>query len=212
MKSQEDDMNDMLAQYYVDGTSVHGKSVEDLNPYLMPDPDYGDPGEFYTLNGAQIHRLANIVGDVIVGPGSRIDAYCTITGHVRIGKNTHIATGCCIFGGGGVFIGDYVGLSGGTKIYSATEDVSGDWITNPTVSDEFRNPHKAEIHIEDHCVMGAGSIIFPGGFMPEGAYLGALSMCKEALLPWSINVGVPSRMVRRRSRGALAKAKAWEAR
>lgn len=200
----------MLAEYYVDGTSVHGKTVADLNGFLL-DPDYGDPGEFHVVGGARIHRLANITGDVVIGYGSRIDAYVTITGCVRIGRFTHVATGACIFGGSGVTIGDYVGLSGGTKVYSATEDVSGDYITNPTVPDAYRNPLKAHIHIADHAVMGAGSILFPGGELQEGTYLGALSMCRDPLRPWSINVGVPCHYLRDRTRGALELAKKWEA-
>lgn len=166
--------------------------------------------DYLPLGGGIVHRLANICGDVSVGEGTRIDAFVTITGRVRIGRFAHIATGCMIFGAGGVDIGDYVGISGGTKIYSCTEDVSGDWITNPTVPAKYRNPQVAHIRIGDHAVMGAGSIAFPGAEFEEGAYLGALSMARHKLTAWSINAGIPAEFKRPRARGALEKAKEFE--
>ena len=167
--------------------------------------------DYIEQDGALIHRLANIAGNVTIGEGSRIDAFVTITGRVTIGHHTHIANGCAIFGGGRVTIGNYVGLSGGSKVYSTTEDVSGDWITNPTVPAKFRNPDTRPIRIGDHVVMGAGSIAFPGADLPEGAYLGALSMCRHMLTPWSINAGIPATFKRYRSRKALELAAEFEA-
>ena len=167
--------------------------------------------DFTMRGGALVHRLSNIAPSVVIGRNSRIDAFVTITGNVTIGHHTHIATGCMIFGGGGVTIGDYVGLSGGTKVYSATEDVCGDWITNPTVPDEYRNPHIAHIRIGDHSVMGAGSVIFPGADFEEGAYLGSLSMCRGKIPEWTIYAGIPAVYKKDRARGALKLAKEFEA-
>ena len=166
--------------------------------------------DFIEKGGALIHRLSNITGNVTIGRGSRIDAFVTITGNVSIGHHTHVATGACIFGGGGVTIGNYVGLSGGIKIYSTTEDVSGDWATNPTVPAKYRNPDVRPIRIGDHVVMGAGSVIFPGADLPDGAYLGALSMCRKPLREWSINAGIPATFRRDRSRNVLELVKDFE--
>ncbi len=166
--------------------------------------------DYIEQDGALIHRLANLVGNVTIGEGSRIDAFVTITGNVTIGHHTHIANGVAIFGGGGVSVGNYVGLSGGVKVYSTTEDVSGEWITNPTVPARFRNPDTRPIRIGDHVVMGAGSIAFPGADLPDGAYLGALSMCRHPLAEWSINAGIPATFKRYRSRKALELAAQFE--
>lgn len=166
--------------------------------------------DYIERDGAFIHRLANLVGDVRIGRGSRVDAFVTITGNVSIGRYCHIGTGVMLFGGAGITVGDYVGFSGGSKVFSSTEDVGGEWITNPTVPLKYRNPINAHIRIGDHAEMGAGSIAFPGAELPEGAYLGALSMVKHRLEPWSINVGVPAKFKRWRSRGALLLAKEFE--
>ena len=151
-----------------------------------------------------IHPLANIAGKVTVGEGSRIDAFVTITGRVTIGRNVHISTGACIFGGEGVEIGDYSAVSVQAKIFTATEDLSGESFVNPTV-DHDRSPRKAPISIGRHCVVGAGSVLLPGAKFHDGACCGALSLVKEPLASWSIYAGTPARYIKARSRGALDK-------
>lgn len=151
-----------------------------------------------------IHPLANIAGKVTVGEGSRIDAFVTITGRVTIGRNVHISTGACIFGGEGVEIGDYSAVSVQAKIFTATEDLSGESFVNPTVKHD-RNPRTAPISIGRHCVVGAGSVLLPGAKFHDGACCGALSLVKEPLASWSIYAGTPARYIKARSRGVLDK-------
>ena len=151
-----------------------------------------------------IHPLANIAGKVTVGEGSRIDAFVTITGRVTIGRNVHISTGACIFGGEGVEIGDYSAVSVQAKIFTATEDLSGESFVNPTV-DHDRIPHKAPVSIGRHCVVGAGSVLLPGAKFHDGACCGALSLVKEPLAAWSIYAGTPAKYLKARSRAVLEK-------
>ena len=161
-------------------------------------------GDYRKRGGAIVHRLANIAGDVRLGDGTRVDAFVTITGRVNVGRNVHISTGACIFGGEGVEIGDYSAVSVQAKILTATEDLSGESFVNPTV-DHDRAPIRAPIRIGRHCVVGAGSVLLPGADMPDGACLGALSLLKAPLAPWSINAGAPARYLKHRSRGVLEK-------
>ena len=171
---------------------------------LCPECEAGEiqkAGPYELVNGARIHRLANIVGDITIGEGSRIDAFVTITGDVEIGRYTHIGTMVCVFGGGGVKIGDYVGISPGVKIFSGTEDASGEWVTNPTVPERLRNPAVSFIKIADHALVGANTVLLPGAHLPEGACVGAVSLVKHLLSPWSIWAGCPARRIRDRSQG-----------
>ena len=148
--------------------------------------------DYLKVGGGLVHRLANLVGNIRVGEGTRIDAFVTITGDVEIGKYTHIGLNCSLLGGAGIEIGDYVGISPGVRIFSGTEDVSGEWVTNPTVSEDLRNPKLSRIVIADHCFIGANSVVLPGTEMGEGAGLGAISLAKHELLPWSIYAGCPA--------------------
>lgn len=127
----------------------------------------------------------------------------TLTGRVRVGRFVHISTGACVFGGEGVAIGDFSGLSVGVKVFTSTEDLSGEWLLHPTVPARLRRPIVAPIVIGRHCSVGAGSVLLPGAELPDGACVGALSLVKRPLREWSIWAGVPARFVRDRSRRAL---------
>ena len=158
-----------------------------------------------TPDGGLVHRLANIVGNVRVGQGSRIDAFVTITGDVVIGKYTHIGLNCSLLGGSGIRIGDYVGISPGVRIFSGTEDVSGEWVTNPTVPAHLRNPKTQMILIADHAFIGANSVLLPGARFQEGSGLGAQSLCKSQLDPWATYAGSPAKFISSRTQGVRDK-------
>jgi dTDP-4-amino-4,6-dideoxy-D-glucose acyltransferase len=153
------------------------------------------------VNG--VHRLANIVGDVEIGAGSRVDAFATITGPAKIGRYCHIGTGACIFGGGGFTMGDYSSLSPGAKVFTGTEDISGDWAMGPCVPKHLRRVISRPVRFGVHCTVGTNSVVLPGADFPDGACLGALSMAKSPLSPWSIWAGSPAQFKRSRSRGIL---------
>src|SRR5690554_7845280 len=61
-----------------------------------------------------------------LGDFSRIDDFCVISGRVSIGKYVHVTPHGLIAGGEkGVFIGDFSGLSYGVRIFSQSDDYSG---------------------------------------------------------------------------------------
>ncbi len=154
-------------------------------------------------DGIAVHDSANICGDVEIGMNTRIDAFVTITGKVKIGRNVHISTGASIFGGAGVTIGDYAGISAGVKIFTGTEDLSGDMLTNPTVPAQYRSPISKSIVIGAHCVIGAGSVLLPGAELEEGVCVGALSLVKAKLKRWHIYAGIPAEVIKSRRQNLL---------
>ncbi len=165
--------------------------------FVQPD------GYIHTL-GARVHPLANLVGDdIVIGEGSRIDAFVTLTGKVRIGRNCHISTGASVFGGGGFFMGDYSGLSPGVKVFTSTEDVSGEWFMHPTSPEEYRQPITKSIRIGDHCAVCANAVLLPGADLPDGVVIGALSLVKRPVMSWSVWAGVPVVWLEDRSRKVL---------
>lgn len=166
--------------------------------------------DYFKRGGGLVHKSANIVGDVEVGEGTRIDAFVTITGPAKIGRYVHISNGCAIFGGSGFEMGDYSALSGNVYVYTSTEDVSGEWVTNPTVPAHLRNPINRPVYIGAHAECGAGAVLLPGAHLSEGSFLGALSLCKSRLEPWGIYVGVPAKFKKFRTRGVLAKVEEFE--
>lgn len=124
----------------------------------------------------------------------------TITGKVKIGRGVHVGSGAGIFGANGFEIGDYSGISPGVQIFTATEDISGEWIMHPTCPDpDLRRTNGARITVGKHCTIGANSVLLPGAVLPDGAVVGSLSLVKERLSPWAVFAGVPAQFKRARS-------------
>ena len=142
-----------------------------------------------------------------IGDHTRIDAFCLISAFgpgVSTGRNVHIAAGVYIFGGGGVVIEDFAGVSARSVIFSTNDDYSGEHLTGPTVPPEFRAVATAPVRICRHVVVGAGSIVLPGVTIGEGSASGAQSVIKRDVSPFTIVAGSPARPVKERSQRLLA--------
>ncbi len=155
-----------------------------------------------------IHRTALIANPQILCIGShvRIDAFTLITcddAPCAIGNHVHISTHVLIAGRAGFDIRSYVGLSSGSKVFSTTDDFSGEFLTGPTLPPEKTDVHAARVYFGEHAVCGANSVIIPGGSLGEGAILGSLSLAKSPLEPWYIHVGIPARPLKARSKNLL---------
>ena len=148
-----------------------------------------------------VHKFANIATTSLkCGKNCRIDAFVTITGDVTLGNRVHIGTGACLFGTHGITIGDGASISPGAKIFSASEDVTSDLVSNPQV--ENRYTLNGAVDIGRLAVIGANSVVLPGAFISDESVVGALSLVKGG--QWighrDIVVGVPSRYIRARTR------------
>jgi acetyltransferase-like isoleucine patch superfamily enzyme len=157
----------------------------------------------------RIHRTAIILSPqyVAIGDRSRIDAFTLITGSragVSIGRHVHIAAGAYLFGGGGIRIDDFAGISSRAIIYSANDDYSGNFLTGPTIPEHLTNVTSAQVTIGRHVVVGAASIVLPGVTIGEGSAIGALSLVKADVDSFVIAAGNPLRTLRQRERHLLA--------
>lgn len=154
----------------------------------------------------QLHRYFNLVSPSSVSLGShvRIDGFgVATTGPLDVGSYIHIGSFSYLACRGGLRIHDFANLSQGVKIYTTSDDYSGASMTNPMVPDEFKNVEMARVEIGAHAIIGAGSVILPGTIIPEGVAIGALSLVRGALEPWTIYAGAPARKIRPRSRELL---------
>lgn len=156
----------------------------------------------------QVHRSVYVVGASKLSLGSdiRIDAFTIITcgsEESSIGDHVHISTHVFIAGRSGFDLGAYSGISSGSKLFTTSDDFSGEFLTGPTFPDTVTNASARRIRIGEHAVTGANSVVIPGGELGEGAILGTLSLAKTVLAPWHIHAGVPARSVKARSRALL---------
>ena len=160
-------------------------------PYLFG-TSYGLP------KSCMVHPLANIAGELTAGESCRIDPFVTITGRVTLGKNVHVGIGACIFGAGGVEIGDEVSIASGCKIFSATEDADSGMLSNPTITPHYART--APVVIGARAVIGANSVVMPGVSIGEDTQVGALSFVNATLPGGQIYAGIPVRRLRAKPR------------
>lgn len=145
--------------------------------------------------------------NVRIGNMVRIDAFTSLSGNksIEIGDHVHLGTGVAIHASAPVRIGNYSGLSAGVKLFTTDDDYSGMFLTGPTIPPEFTQIRTGAVTLEEHCVVGANSVILSGVTLGEGVAVGALSLVKDDLPAWGIYGGVPARQLGPRSRELLKK-------
>jgi galactoside O-acetyltransferase len=141
------------------------------------------------------------ISKISVGDNVRIDDFCILSGNINIGSFVHIAAYSSIFSGEkGVFIKDFVNISSRVCIYGKSDDYSGDSLTSPLISDEYKNLKDKIVILEKFVIIGTGSTILPGCILSEGSAVGAMSLINHSLGEYSIWAGIPAKFIKKRNR------------
>jgi galactoside O-acetyltransferase len=144
----------------------------------------------YTIPHVTIYDSAKILGleNITFGKNVLIDDFVFVYARaaMKIGNHVHIACFTSITGGAELTLGDFSGVSQGSRILTGTEDFK-DWgFGNPTIPESYRNVRRAPIAIGRFSIVGANSVILPGVTIGEGAMVGACSVVTRDLEPWGI--------------------------
>jgi dTDP-4-amino-4,6-dideoxy-D-glucose acyltransferase len=143
--------------------------------------------------------------NMYLGDYVRIDDFCIISagaGGIRIGRNVHISAFASVVGQAPIDFEDFSGISNKVAVFSSTDDfIKG--MTNPTVPDRFRKLKHIAVRLGRHAVVGSNSVLLPGSELGEGTSVGALSVVRGKLEPWSVYLGNPAKRIMARSRGIL---------
>lgn len=150
------------------------------------------------------------IGEVPVGPGNWLRARClpwylnklghnTVIQHgfrvftpekVSIGSNCNFAQGVFITGGGGVTIGDWVGLGPDVKVWSVNhrfDDPDQPWL--------LQGSNKKEVVIGDDVWLAANVFVMPGVTIGKGAIVAAGSVVNKSIPPFALVAGNPARVI-----------------
>ena len=151
---------------------------------------------------ARISPLADIEdsvrGTVIeIADGVAIDSFVKIKpaggdGDVRIGENTAINSGCVIYTGNGVTIGKSCAIAANCTFAPTNHEIARR--DKPIVQQRF-TPSRGGIVVEDDGWIGANVVLLDGAILRKGCVVGAGSVVRGELPPYSINVGSPTRIV-----------------
>lgn len=150
------------------------------------------------------HAIIYRPQELEIGSNVRIDDFTTISGKVALGNYIHIAQTCSLFGGEeGIIMEDFSALSSHGMIYATSDDYSGQFLTNPTIPEQFTADISETVVLKKHVVVGCGSVILPGVTIGEGCSVGSMTLCNRPLEPWGIYVGIPAKRLRDRSKHIL---------
>lgn len=140
---------------------------------------------------------------MFIGSNVRIDDFCVLSageGGIEIGNYIHIAAFSSLIGAGRITLSDFVNISSRVSIYSSNDDYSGASLTNPMVSDEFKNVQSADVELRKHVIVGSGSVVLPGVILNEAAAIGALSLVKTDCKEFTVYSGVPAQPLKARKK------------
>ena len=184
----------------------------DFSDYF--NPGYYDSSELRMLNfkfvgdNVKIAKNCTIIGlnNITIGNNIRIDGNTVIaadTGILSLGDNIHIGGGCFLGCAGGIYFSDFSAVSQGVRIYSASDDYSGNSLTNPTIPKKYLRVTVAPVKLGRHVVIGSGSVILPGVSIGDGSSVGALSLVNYSLSSWGVYFGAPVKRLMSRSQRLL---------
>jgi acetyltransferase-like isoleucine patch superfamily enzyme len=156
----------------------------------------------YIGENVKIYELAKLVKPEVIsiGDGTQIDDFSFIYGGqgISIGRYNHICSFVTIIGGGEFESEDYVGISAGCRIITGTQHYGDGARMVPVVAAEQQHIIRGKVTLKKDAFLGSNAIIYPDVTIGEGAIIGAGSVVTKNVEPWTINVGIPSRVVGKR--------------
>jgi len=146
-------------------------------------------------DGVRIFHPENVeIGEhVYIGHNTILKAY--FKNKLIIGDYTWIGQGCFFHSAGGITIGKAVGIGPYVKILTSTH--KEEELDKPIL---FCEIEFKEVIIEDGCDIGIGTIILPGVRIGEGSIIGAGAVVTKSIKPYSVAVGSPAKIIRRRDK------------
>ncbi len=155
----------------------------------------------------KIFEYAKIVKPEVIeiGDHSEIDDFSFIYGGkgIKIGRYVHVSRFVSIIGGGELYLGDYTVLADGARILTGTDSYHGGKRMSTCLPLEQRNLKVSFVKIEKDAFVGTNAIVHPGVTIGEGAIIGSNSLVLKDVEPWTINVGTPCKVIKKRPKVEL---------
>lgn len=180
-----------------------------FDPGYYTEHDLKEAGFKSLGRNVQIARNCVVIGleNIEIGNNVRIDAFsCLIatgSGHLKIGSYVHVGGYCHLSAGAGITLADFSGLSQGVRIYSKSDDYSGNHMTNATVPEKYKGIATGPVNLGRHVILGSGCVVLPNLCIGEGCAVGALSLVVKTLEPWGVYFGSPAVKLKSRSKRLL---------
>ena len=117
-----------------------------------------------------------------IGDNTRIDDFSIFKGKVNIGNNVHISSfGYFAAVGGEITIGNLTGISNKVSIYAVSDNFLHEGLTNPTVSEKFRDTKKGKVLIGENVMIGSHCLILPNIKIGNSCTIGSMTLVNKSL-------------------------------
>lgn len=151
---------------------------------------------------AKISPLADIEQSVrgtkiVIGAYSIIDSFVKIKpagglGNLTVGMRTIINSGCVMYTGNGISIGDDVAIAANCTFAPVNHAYSD---RNQKISAQGFQLSRGGIIVEDDVWIGSNCVLLDGAHIGLGCVIGAGSIIKGRLDPYTVYVGNPLRKI-----------------
>ena len=154
---------------------------------------------------AKISPMADIEdsvrGSLIqIGARTLIDSFVKIkpaggSGDLVIGDDSAINSGCVLYTGNGLKIGDGVAVAANCT-FAPTNHAIAD--VTRMIKDQGFQPSRGGIVVEDDVWLGAGVVVLDGAIIRRGAVIAAGSVVRGEVPSFAIYAGTPARRIGQR--------------
>lgn len=160
------------------------------------------PGRIHLGDDVRIGRHATLRANTDADPGIRLGDGVSVQdgvvlnanrGRVVLGARSWLGPFCLVYGNGGVSIGADVLIAGHSSINSVSHRAER---CDVPINDQ--GILSAPVVIEDDVWIGLNAVVLQGVTIGRGSIVGAGAVVTRDIPPWSVAVGVPARVVRRR--------------
>jgi virginiamycin A acetyltransferase len=134
---------------------------------------------------------------VVIGAWSLIDSFVKIkpvggSGDVVVGQQSFINSGCVLYSGNGIAIGDGVSIAANCTFAPVNHAFMD---RNVPIQEQGFQDSRGGITIEDDVWIGANCVVLDGAFLRKGCVVGAGSVVRGKLEAYGVYVGCPTRKI-----------------
>jgi acetyltransferase-like isoleucine patch superfamily enzyme len=135
----------------------------------------------------------SIGNEVTLKHGVYLDTEVPDTGYIEIGNSVYIGTGCCLHGHVGLEIGDFTLMAQNITITPFSHKFANrdDLIWH-------QGGHSRKVSIGRDCYIGMSCSILYSADIMDGSVIGSGSVVVKTIPPYSVAVGVPARVIKKR--------------
>lgn len=154
---------------------------------------------------ARIARFTDIENSlrgnkIIIGKNTTLDNFIKLkfaggNGDIIIGENVCINSGCVLYSGNGITIGNHVMIAANCTLAATNHAYQNKELL---IAQQGFLPSKGGIIIEDDVWIAANCVLLDGAKIRRGAVVGAGSLVRGEVLPFHIVAGNPLKILGKR--------------